>query len=42
MTKRVFVTRRIPEEGLALLRERGLAVALNPEDRPVTRDELIL
>jgi glyoxylate reductase len=39
MTK-VFVTRRIPEAGLELLRNR-YHVTMNEEDRPVTRPELL-
>jgi glyoxylate reductase len=37
---KVYVTRRIPEAGLDLLRGR-YAVAMNEEDRPVTRTELL-
>jgi glyoxylate reductase len=37
---RIYVTRRIPEAGLELLRQR-YEVALNEEDRPVTREELL-
>lgn len=37
---KVFVTRRIPEEGLAPLRER-YDVEVNPEDRILTREELL-
>ncbi|QAZ68873.1 2-hydroxyacid dehydrogenase [Solidesulfovibrio carbinolicus] len=36
----VVVTRAIPEAGLALLRERA-SVWVNPEDRPLGRDELL-
>lgn len=36
----VYVTRRIPESGLALLRET-CTVELNPEDRPLRREELL-
>ena len=36
----VVVTRRIPEAGLALLRE-ACAVWVNPEDRPLSREELL-
>jgi glyoxylate reductase len=41
MKNRVFVTRRIPPEGLAVLRDHGFAVELNPEDRPMTKLEII-
>ncbi|MDP3176398.1 MAG: D-glycerate dehydrogenase [Spirochaetaceae bacterium] len=37
---KVYVTRRIPEAGLELLRLR-FEVAMNPEDRPLTRAELL-
>jgi len=36
----VYVTRLIPVEGLTLLRE-SCTVEINPEDRPLTRDELL-
>ena len=38
--RRVYVTRRIPDAGLAVLRER-FEVSMNTEDRPLTREELI-
>lgn len=37
---KVYVTRMIPEEGLAYLRER-FEVAVNPDDRPLARKELL-
>ena len=37
---RIFVTRRIPEPGLDVLRPHG-DVAVNPHDRPPARDELL-
>ncbi|HCR13331.1 MAG TPA: D-glycerate dehydrogenase [Desulfovibrio sp.] len=37
---KVVVTRRIPEAGLALLRE-NCDVWVNPDDRPLTREELL-
>jgi len=36
----VIVTRPIPESAVAILRDHGCALALNEEDRPLTRDEL--
>ncbi|KAF5049973.1 putative 2-hydroxyacid dehydrogenase [anaerobic digester metagenome] len=36
---RIFVTRRIPEAGLARLRA-GFDVVVNPDDRPLTTEEL--
>lgn len=39
---RVFVTRPIPEAGLSLLREAfGDALFVSPNDRPITRSELL-
>jgi glyoxylate reductase len=37
----VFVTRPIPEPGLALLREAGLEIRLRQADSPIPRDELL-
>ncbi|MBN2201636.1 D-glycerate dehydrogenase [bacterium] len=37
----VFVTREIPKAGIDLLREKGCRVDVNPEDRTLTRDELV-
>ncbi|MBN1424772.1 D-glycerate dehydrogenase [Candidatus Fermentibacteria bacterium] len=37
---RVVVTRTIPDDGLRLLREAGLTLHINGEDRPMSRDEL--
>ena len=39
--KKIFVTRRIPENGLAMLREKGLSVDVSPKNRPLTKRELI-
>ena len=41
MTKRVFVTRRLPEPGIRQLLDAGNEVVGNDEDRPVSRDELL-
>ena len=41
MDAKVFVTRRIPEAGLDLLRRAGVELEVFPEDRPVTREELL-
>lgn len=39
---KVVVTRRIPEDGLKLLYNRAdIEVVLNPDDRPMTREELL-
>jgi len=37
----VYVTRRIPEAGIEMLRERCEVVGVNPEDRVLTREELL-
>ena len=37
---KVFVTRRIPEPGLEMLREK-CEVEVNPEDRVLTKEEII-
>ena len=38
---KVFVTRRIPETGLALLKARGHEVHVSPKDGVLTREELL-
>jgi glyoxylate reductase len=38
---KVFVTRAIPDEGIALLKEKGYEVEINSEDRVLSRDEII-
>lgn len=40
MTK-IFITRRIPENGIALLRAKGFSVEVSPKNRPLTKRELI-
>lgn len=37
----IYVTRRIPEVGLAMLKEKFGAFDMNPEDRVLTREELL-
>lgn len=37
----VFVTRRIPDEGIRLLEEQGYTVKIYPKDQPITRTELL-
>src|SRR3989344_6903767 len=39
--KRIFVTRRIPENGLAMLREKGFALDISEKPRPLSKRELI-
>jgi glyoxylate reductase len=41
MTHNVYVTRRIPEAGLELLARENYRVEINPEDRVLTRSELL-
>ncbi len=38
---RIFVTRRIPEVGLSMLREQGFEVDINPENRILSKAELV-
>ena len=38
---KVFITRRIPDSGLKLLRENGYEVVINPEDRVLSKSELL-
>ncbi len=40
--KKIFVTRLIPDRGLALLKKQGYEVVVNPEDRVLRREELIM
>ena len=37
----VYITRKIPEAGVEVLRAAGAEVRVNPDDRPLTRDELL-
>ncbi len=41
MKERIFVSRRIPDPGLDLLRENFSGLEVFPEDRPVSREELL-
>ncbi|MES2216206.1 MAG: D-glycerate dehydrogenase [Patescibacteria group bacterium] len=41
MPKTIYVTRRIPEIGITMLREKGYEVDISSFDRPLTKDELI-
>ncbi|OGY22698.1 MAG: D-glycerate dehydrogenase [Candidatus Woykebacteria bacterium GWB1_45_5] len=40
MSKKVFVARPIPEEGIKLMREKGFQVDVNPTDRVLSKEEL--
>jgi len=37
----VYVTRKVPEAGIAVLRDHGVRVDVNPHDRALTREELL-
>ncbi len=41
MTFNVFITRKIPEEGVEILRKACQTVEMNPYDRPLTYNELL-
>ena len=41
MSKNVFITRKIPELGVTILKANGCEVDVNPLDRPLTKVELI-
>lgn len=38
---KVFVTRKIPENGIEMLKGKGHEVDVNPHDRPLTKDEFM-
>ncbi len=38
---RVYITRKIPEIGVNILKEKGYEVSINSKDRPLTKQELI-
>ncbi len=37
----IYITRKIPDIGIALLREKGLGLDISPKDRPLTKRELV-
>ncbi|MBI3420811.1 MAG: D-glycerate dehydrogenase [Candidatus Sungbacteria bacterium] len=39
---KIFITRAIPDQGIALLKEKGYEVAVSPHDRVLAKDELIV
>lgn len=41
MTKRIFVTRKIPEKGINMLKDKGYAVDVYPKDKIVPKKDLI-
>ena len=38
---KIFITRMIPDAGIKILKDNGYEVAVNPEDRVLTKEELI-
>lgn len=38
--KKVFITRKIPDNGITILRDKGYEVDVSPHGRPLTQDEL--
>jgi len=40
MAKKIFITRRIPENGVDMLRQEGYDVVVSDEDRPLSKVEL--
>jgi glyoxylate reductase len=41
MAKHIYITRRIPEIGVSLLKDKGYEVEVSGLDRPLTKDELV-
>lgn len=39
--QKIFVTRKIREEGITLLKEKGFEVFISPKDRPLEKKELV-
>ncbi|MEK7178375.1 MAG: D-glycerate dehydrogenase, partial [Patescibacteria group bacterium] len=38
---KVYITRKVPESGIKMLKDKGFEVVVNPEDRVLTKEELI-
>ena len=38
---KIFITRKIPEAGIRKLKEAGYEVEVNPEDKVLSKDELV-
>ncbi len=38
---KIFITRLIPDKGINVLKEKGYDIVISPEDRPLTKEELI-
>ena len=41
MTKKIFITRQIPQPGIDLLIENGFEVDVYPEDKPIPTELLL-
>lgn len=41
MTKKIYITRKIPEVGIKMLRDKDYEVDINPKDRVLSKNELI-
>ena len=41
MSKRIFITRKIPRAGVFLLKKKGYKVTINPYDRVLTKKEIL-
>ena len=41
MTKKIYVTRKIPEAGLKMLWDKGYEMDINPKDRPLKEKEFV-
>ena len=39
--KKIYITRKIPDVGIAMLREKEYEIDINPDDRVLTKDELL-
>ncbi|MDP3004462.1 MAG: D-glycerate dehydrogenase [Candidatus Azambacteria bacterium] len=38
---KIYITRMVPESGIKILKDKGFEVVINPEDRVLTKEELI-
>ncbi|MDO8574864.1 MAG: D-glycerate dehydrogenase, partial [bacterium] len=38
---KIYITRMIPEAGIKMLKDKGYEIVVNPEDRVLTKEELI-
>ena len=37
----IYITRKIPDVGLTMLREKGFELDISPKDRPLTKHEMV-